>query len=234
MLPGDAASVDDPKEIPVTRLLSDRGVVSGLNTRLPCRPRLKTVRDPRVLTLFITVPGTFGISGKLRAAPRGPACRAFYEKSALMRDCHVAIVFLDRDLVAKGSKIISLRKLLSHESRYRDFYCQFESRIDRGTAPGQILEVAGAVVDRSPESVPHHVPEERDDVEQRALAARVGADQDVEAVERDVDVPKAAVVQRLYAANHRVSCSRYSGAHQSQHGSPPACADEPHSGADRL
>ncbi len=149
--------------------------------------------------------------GKPRAGPRGFPRRRPYQESALVRGAYLAVLLVDYHFVAERLQLIPLRpswKLSFHRLRYRQLHRQFESRIGSGTSPGQILEVAGALVDSYPESVPDHVPEERDDVEQRALAARIGADEDVEAVERDVDVPKATVVQRLYAANHRASCSR--------------------------
>ena len=50
--------------------------------------------------------------------------------------------------------------------------------------------------------LPDQVTDERHNVEQRALAAGVGADEYVKAVESDVRVAEATVVERLDAVNH--------------------------------
>ena len=111
-------------------------------------------------------------------------------------------IFLDHDLVTEHLKITRLRKVFLYVLRYRELYRQLEVKVRLRPPPHQVLEVAGAFLHRRIEAVGHEIPEEGYGVEQRALAAGVGADQDVEAVEPDVHVAEAAVVESLDATDH--------------------------------
>ena len=55
--------------------------------------------------------------------------------------------------------------------------------------PHQILEIARAAFHRGFEPIRYQIAEKSDNIKQGALAASVGAHQDVEAAKLDIDVP---------------------------------------------
>ena len=86
--------------------------------------------------------------------------------------------------------------------RNYELYRQLEAEPGLWPPPHQILEVACALLHRRTEAVGYEVAQESDHVEQGTLACGVWADQYVEAVEVDIHIVEAPVVQGLDATDH--------------------------------
>ena len=93
-------------------------------------------------------------------------------------------------------------ELILYEFRYLEFDSQFEFHILLRPSPHEILEVACTLLYCGIEIISNQITKKGHDVEQRALAAGVGTNEYVKAIETDVRVAETAVIERLDAANH--------------------------------
>ena len=153
--------------------------------------------------------GTIEWRGKLQHVLSRAVVFAGHQETPFGIDADTVSVLPDRDFITKQLKTLFLGELCLYVVGYVELHRQLESELLRRPPPNQILEIPGAFLYGCLKATGNHVPEECDDVQQRALAARVGAYQDVEAVQRNVHVAQATVVPGLDAADHGASLHQH-------------------------
>ena len=83
----------------------------------------------------------------------------WHQHTAFRVDSDVAIRFPNPYLVAKGFVVFLRRQQYSELVRYVELDCQLEAETIPRPSPYEILEVAGAVLDRCLEPVRHQLAE---------------------------------------------------------------------------
>lgn len=125
------------------------------------------------------------------------------EKSPLRIDPHLLVSFLDRDLIPEEMEPPISGKFGVHVLGKFELDSQLEPKTVPGTTPNKILKVPRSLLDCRIDTIPHHVAEESNHIEQRALAAGVGTDCYVKTVQFKIHVPQTAVVEGLDSSDHQ-------------------------------
>ena len=125
----------------------------------------------------------------------GSRTRRRHEHAPFRLDAHPVGVASHGDLIPVGPEIPVRRQQGDTVCGNLEFHRDFESPAAFGPAPDEIAEIPGARADGRLRTLADQVSQKLHGIDKRALPAPIRADQHVEPVQRDVQMPKTPIVE---------------------------------------